>query len=174
VAQAQEHQGVLANHDPAGSTASTPTRTVRETAPVALTDQNAIVVGVDGSPASDSALAWACAEARLRASAVVALHVISVPYELPRVPIEEPTGKLEVQGRQVLDEALARAPTEEIEVESRLLEGAPGELLVEASEDAELVVVGTRRHGGLASFVLGSVSNTVVHHAHCPVVVVRG
>ena len=74
----------------------------------------------------------------------------------------------------MLDEALARVFTEGVVVESRLLEGAPGELLVEASEEAELVVVGTRRHGGLASFVLGSVSNSVVHHAHCPVVVVRG
>ena len=146
---------------------------MRETAPVSLTDRHAIVVGIDGSPASDSALAWACAEARLRAVAVVAFHVISVPYELPRLPIEEPAGKLELGGRQVLDEALARAPTEGVTVESRLLEGAPGELLVEASEDAELVVVGTRRHGGLASFVLGSVSSTLVHHAHCPVVIVR-
>ena len=138
------------------------------------TDQHAIFVGIDGSAASDAALAWACAEARLRGSAVVALHVISEPYQLPRIPIEKPEGKLELQGQQVLDEALSRASTEGVVVESRLLEGAPGELLVEASEDAELVVVGTRRHGGLASFVLGSVSNTVVHHAHCPVVVVRG
>ena len=138
------------------------------------TDQHGIFVGIDGSAASDAALAWACAEARLRASAVVALHVISVPYQLPRIPIEEPEGKFELKGQQVLDEALSRASTEGVVVEPRLLEGAPGELLVEASEDAELVVVGTRRHGGLASFVLGSVSNTVVHHAHCPVVVVRG
>jgi nucleotide-binding universal stress UspA family protein len=141
---------------------------------VSETDQDGIFVGIDGSAASDAALAWACAEARLRISAVVALHVISVPYQLPRIPIEEPEGKLELKGQQVLDEALARASTEGVVVEPRLLEGAPGELLVEASEDAELVVVGTRRHGGLASFVLGSVSNTVVHHAHCPVVVVRG
>ncbi len=138
------------------------------------TDQHGIFVGVDGSAASDAALAWACSEARLRASVVVALHVISMPYQLPRIPIEEPEGKLELEGQRVLDAALSRASTEGVVVESRLLEGAPGELLVEASEDAELVVVGTRRHGGLASFVLGSVSNTVVHHAHCPVVVVRG
>ncbi len=141
---------------------------------MSTTDQHAILVGIDGSAASDAALAWACTEARLRGSAVVALHVISEPYQLPRVPIEEPEGKLELKGQRVLDEALARVSTEGVVVESRLLEGAPGELLVEASEEAELVVVGTRRHGGLASFVLGSVSNSVVHHAHCPVVVVRG
>jgi nucleotide-binding universal stress UspA family protein len=59
-------------------------------------------------------------------------------------------------------------------VEPRLLEGSPEELLVEASAEAALVVVGTRAHGRLASFVVGSVSNSVVHHAECPVVVVRG
>ena len=106
------------------------------------TDQHGIFVGIDGSAASDAALAWACAEARLRASAVVALHIISMPYQLPRIPIEEPEGEFELKGQQVLDEALSRASTEGVVVESRLLEGAPGELLVEASEDAELIVVG--------------------------------
>jgi nucleotide-binding universal stress UspA family protein len=131
-------------------------------------------VGVDGSPASDAALAWACAEGRLRDRTVVAVHVLVVPYELLRVPIEEPQNKFERDGQQVLDDALARTPTDGVVLEPQLLEGAPGELLVEASADADLVVVGTRRHSSLASFVLGSVSNTVVHHAHCPVVVVRG
>jgi nucleotide-binding universal stress UspA family protein len=140
---------------------------------MAETDRHRVVVGVDASPASDAALAWACEEGRLRGSRVVALHVIVVPYELPRIPIDVPVGELEREGQQVLDDALARAPTDGVALEPQLLEGAPGELLVEASESAELVVVGTRRHGGLASFVLGSVSNTVVHHAHCPVVVVR-
>ena len=141
---------------------------------MADTDRHRIVVGVDGSPASDAALAWACAEGRLRGSTVVALHVIVIPWELSRIPVEEPQNKLERKGQQVLGDALARTPIDGVALESQLLEGAPGELLVEASEDADLVVVGTRRHGGLASFVLGSVSNTVVHHAHCAVVVVRG
>jgi len=141
---------------------------------VSATSQYRIVVGIDGSSPSDAALTWASEEARLREGRVVALHVISVPYELPRIPIEEPTEDLERAGKQVLDDALARTPTEGVTMETRLLEGSAGELLVEASEDADLVVIGTRRHGRLASFVLGSASNTVVHHAHCPVVVVRG
>lgn len=146
---------------------------MRDTSGVTDTDQHRIVVGVDGTPASDAALAWACAEGRLRAGIVVALHVLSVPWQLPRVPVDEPASDLERDGKKVLDDALARASTDGLTVEQQLLEGSPGELLVEASEGADLVVVGTRRHGALSSFVLGSVSNTVVHHAHCPVVVVR-
>ena len=133
-----------------------------------------IVVGIDGSRASDAALAWACDEARLREVPIVALHVIALPYELPRVPIEIPESVLAREGDELLTAAVERAPTEGVDLEPRLLEGAPGELLVEASTDATLVVVGTRAHGRLASFVVGSVSDTVVHHAACPVVVVRG
>jgi nucleotide-binding universal stress UspA family protein len=145
---------------------------VRDTAPMAETQR--IVVGVDGSAASDAALRWACDEAALRGTGVVALHVVSIPYELPRVPVDDPQTDLEREGQQVLVDALARVDAQGVAVESRLLEGSPGELLVEASEDASLVVVGTRAHGRLASFVVGSVSSTVVHHAACPVVVVRG
>jgi nucleotide-binding universal stress UspA family protein len=138
-----------------------------------MADAPEIVVGVDGSAASDAALRWACDEARLRGTDVVALHVISIPYELPRVPIDVPQTDLERDGQQVLHEALARVAADDVRIEARLLEGSPEELLVEASADAVLVVVGTRPHGRLASFVVGSVSDAVVHHAKCPVVVVR-
>ena len=132
-----------------------------------------IIVGVDGSVASDAALAWACDEARLRGVTVVALHVVVIPYELPRVPIEVPESELSREGKQILDDAVGRAPTEGVSIEPRLLEGSPSELLVEAGEEAAMLVVGTRPHGRLASFIIGSVSDSVVHHAACPVVVVR-
>jgi nucleotide-binding universal stress UspA family protein len=133
-----------------------------------------IVVGVDGSAASDAALAWACDEGRLRDALVVALHVVVVPYELPRIPIEAPQDELERKGKQILDDAVARAPTGGVSIEAQLLEGSPAQLLVEASNDATMVVVGTRAHGRLASFVIGSVSSALIHHAQSPVVVVRG
>ncbi len=133
-----------------------------------------IIVGIDGSPGSDAALAWACEEARLREAVIIALHVIDVPYELPREPITEPNDKIEKKGQHVLDGALARAPGEGVTIEPRLLEGAPGELLIEASDGALLVVVGARRHGALTSLVRSSPFDAVVHHAHCPVVVVHG
>jgi nucleotide-binding universal stress UspA family protein len=143
-------------------------------APMARSETAQIVVGVDGSPASDASLQWACDEAALRGTNVLALHVVEVPYELPRVPIDDPQTKFEREGKQVLDDAVARIQPGGVSIETRLLEGSPGELLVEVSESAELVVVGSRAHGRLASFVAGSVTDTVVHDAHCPVVVVRG
>jgi nucleotide-binding universal stress UspA family protein len=147
---------------------------VRDTRLVPTTEPQRIVVGVDGSAASDAALAWGCDEGRLRGATVVALHVVVIPYELPRIPVEVPESELEREGAQLLDDAVARAPTDGVAIEPQLLEGTPGELLVEASQDAALVVVGTRAHGRLATFVIGSVSDTAVHHAKCPVVVVRG
>jgi nucleotide-binding universal stress UspA family protein len=145
----------------------------RETAQVGTDGRRGIVVGIDASAASDAALAWACDEARLRGVALVVMHVVPVPWEVSRAPIDEPANKQERHGRQVLDEALARAPSDGVELQGRLVDGAPEELLLEASEDAELVVVGTRRHRGLTSFLVGSVANALVHDAHCPVVVVR-
>src|SRR5574341_1798967 len=99
-----------------------------------------IVVGVDVSPASDAALAGACDEARLRGAPVLALHVVAVPYELPRIPIDVPQSDMEREGQAVLDEAVQRAPTEGVALETRLLEGSASELLVEASDGAVLVV----------------------------------
>jgi nucleotide-binding universal stress UspA family protein len=132
-----------------------------------------IVVGIDGSPASDAALAWACDEARLRGLPVVALHVLEVPYELPRVPVAEPESKAEREGMDLLDGAVRRAPAEGVALEPRLLEGSPRELLLEAGEDASLLVVGTRDHGKLTSIVQQSVSADVAQRARCPVVVVH-
>jgi nucleotide-binding universal stress UspA family protein len=146
---------------------------VRDTATVSEPEPRPIVVGVDQSAASDAALAWACDEARLRGAPVVALHVVVVPYELPRVPIDAPESAPARAGKQILDEAIDRAPTEGVSIEPRLLEGSPAEILVEAAHEGVLLVIGTRPHGRLTSFIVGSVSSAVVHHAPCPVVVVR-
>ena len=58
-------------------------------------------------------------------------------------------------------------------VRPREVEGYPGQILVEASEGADLLVVGSRGHAGFADALLGSVSTYCVHHAHCPVTVIR-
>jgi nucleotide-binding universal stress UspA family protein len=145
---------------------------VRDTAAV-LRPSSPIVVGIDGSAASDAALAWACDEARLRGLPVIALHVIVVPYELPRIPVDVPESELERKGMDLLDEAVQRAPSEGVALESRVLEGSPSELLLEASEEASLLVVGTRDHGKLVSIVGESVSANVALRARCPVVVVH-
>ena len=57
---------------------------------------------------------------------------------------------------------------------ARVVEGNPAQVLLDASDGADLLVVGSRGHGGFAEALLGSVSQHCVHHAHCPVVVIRG
>jgi nucleotide-binding universal stress UspA family protein len=145
----------------------------------------AIVVGVDGSDASQDALRWAADEARLRSAPLVAVHAWSF---VPAQPIGDP-GMLAVPagdlaGQLGADSEAAHAALEAavlealgaepgIEVEQRVVEGEAGDALVAESESAELVVVGSHGRSGLKAALLGSVSRHVVSHAACPVVVVK-
>lgn len=134
-----------------------------------------IVVGVDGSPASDEALRWAMQEARDLGATLVAIHAWSVPYSMYTLPgstVDE--GVLEASARAVLTEALARtvsAPP--FALEERVVKGTPEVALVEAAADADLLVVGASHLGVLGRLLLGSVSSAVMHRSPCPVVVVR-
>lgn len=144
-----------------------------------------IVVGVDGSDASGDALRWAAEEARLRSAPIVALHAWSFVPPQPigdpgmlAVPAGDLAGQLSAESSaaqigldQLLEEALGAEPG--VEVERELVEGDPGEALVAASKDAELVVVGSHGRSGFKAALLGSVSRHVVDHAACPVVVVK-
>jgi nucleotide-binding universal stress UspA family protein len=145
-----------------------------------------IVVGVEGSPGSLAALRFALAEARLRGDRLVALHAWMLPVEeavhpfLLLVPGAEGPPLPELQealgsaATERLDAALAQVADESVgvEVERRLVEGSPAATLVEASEGADLLVVGSRGHGGFRSLLLGSVSQQCAHYARCPVVIV--
>jgi nucleotide-binding universal stress UspA family protein len=144
-----------------------------------------IVVGVDGSPPSVAALRWGAEEAALRDARLVAVHAWTF---VPPAPIAEP-GMMPMPGSdfgQQLETERTSAEAEldatissafpgrpPIEIERRLAEDSAGEALVSESNDADLLVVGSNGRGGLASALLGSVSRHVVHHAHCPVVVVK-
>jgi nucleotide-binding universal stress UspA family protein len=145
----------------------------------------AIVVGVDGSDASNRALRWAAEEAKLRGAPLVAVHAWTfVPAQpigdpgMLAVPAGDLPGQLESErdaAEGVLDtaagEALSTAPG--IEVERKLIEGDAAETLVAESASADLVVVGSHGRSGLRAALLGSVSRHVVDHATCPVVVVK-
>ncbi|MGV9527721.1 universal stress protein [Streptomyces cellulosae] len=134
-----------------------------------------IVVGVDGSSSYD-ALRWADRYARLVGGAVEAVCV----WESPTFvgwgggPATEPVFDVE-QARQrfarELDEVFADGLPEGLT--QRLVEGDPSDVLIHASEGAEVLVVGRRGRGGFARAVLGSVSQRCAQHAACPVVVVR-
>jgi len=129
-----------------------------------------VVVGVDGSPESMRALAWAAAEARVRAAVLQIVHVDVFRHEV--MELFGP-GVLRSE-RAILDEAAARARSLEpsVVVDARLCEPPAGDALVDASEDAELLVVGSSGAGGFKHLALGSVSAECALRAKCPVVIV--
>lgn len=133
-----------------------------------------IVVGVDGSAAGRVALAWAADEAAMREARVIALHAWEpvLTSGATRGAYYRPE-QGDAIAEAVLDEALdgLELPAGVV-VDRRAVRGDPSHALHEASEGADLVVVGSRRRGALDRIVLGSVSTKVVHHARCPVVVV--
>ncbi len=141
-----------------------------------------IVLGVDGSAAGDRAVDFAFAEAALRKVPLVALHAWttwSAPLPAPQdtsMPYANPPGALAEEEERLLSEALSgrqeRYPG--VVVEHTVVHGRTREALIEASRSAQLMVVGARGRGGFTGLLLGSVSQAVLHHAHCPVAVVRG
>jgi nucleotide-binding universal stress UspA family protein len=134
-----------------------------------------IVVGVDGNGA-DEALRFALDEAELRGADLEVIHAWADPYTGPRTGVSVPRSDLEHDASQILDRSLLRVLDGgdlHVAIHARLVERGPVEALVDAAEGADLLVVGSRGRGGLASLLLGSVSRQVVHAAPCPVAVVR-
>ena len=139
-----------------------------------------IIVGVDGSPASDAAVGWAAHDAVLRHLPLTVVHVVHpVIATLPYSPLPEGTALWqENEGRRILADALklARDTTDDdprTPIESELLFSATVPTLVDLSKEAELMVVGTYGRGALTRGLLGSVSSSLVRRAHCPVAVIR-
>lgn len=137
-----------------------------------------VVVGIDGSELSVDATHLAFEEASLRHAGLTLLHVWNAPaYDTAGVVMPD-TLLLEAAHT---DELRAMAETvaglgekyPDVQVEQRLRQGRPAKVLADASRGAALVVVGSRGHGGFASMLLGSTSRSLLHHAQCPVLVVR-
>lgn len=137
-----------------------------------------IVVGVDGSQHSIDALRWALDEARAHQASLEAIITWSYPVAADAyggAMTIDPTTLAE-GARQTLDNAIATAcsdPEEQAAITRTVVEGGAGRALVEASRAADLLVVGSRGHGGFTGLLLGSVSSQCMHHAHCPITVVR-
>ena len=132
-----------------------------------------IVVGVDGFESSKAALRWAIHQAGLTGAVVEAVTAWQIPAGSGLVP---PADMPDYQddARTVLTEAIAEMGTVDVEILPRVVKGPAGQLLVDAAEGADLLVVGCRGHSGLAEALSGSVSQYCVHHALCPVVIMRG
>lgn len=141
-----------------------------------------VLVGVDGSPASDLATAIAFDEASWRGAELVALHAWT-DVEFPSTPSREWTGttrtswtRLQSAAQETLAERLAgwRDRYPDVIVHREVFVNHAAQHLIERSESAQLVVVGSHGRGGFAGMLLGSVSTAVVHAVRTPVIVARG
>ena len=138
-----------------------------------------ITVGFDGSHGAQRALEWAMREAGLHRAAltVLAVHPVAISNWTGK-PITMPADQAAVeQTQEAATAAVAKAAAEvgesaAAEVTTRAVNGFPARELVAASKDAGLIVLGSRGTNPFQRLLLGSVSGAVLHHAHCPVVVV--
>jgi nucleotide-binding universal stress UspA family protein len=137
-----------------------------------------VLVGVDGSANSRKALAWAAAEAADHGADLVVLnvweHTIPPPAGSVSVSeryVPEPSQRTAEELLEEIKETLGQDPP--VLVQPVVKHGSPAKVLIEESADADLLVVGTRGHGGFRGLVLGSVSQHVAAYAKCSVAVVR-
>jgi nucleotide-binding universal stress UspA family protein len=148
----------------------------------------AIVVGVDGSPESKEALRWALEDARRRETPVRAVCAWDVPIGASSLaspmgmpgyePLGPETGDAIRKGTAerlaaIVAEVVEEAGAGDVHVEQEIVQGHTAEALIRASEVEELLVVGSRGHGGIGGMLLGSVSQALAHHSRCPLVIVR-
>jgi nucleotide-binding universal stress UspA family protein len=138
-----------------------------------------IVVGIDGSDHSKRALDWALAEARLRSADLDVVYAWMLPVYATGYgfapgalidPVAMAAGATSQLDRTV-DEVVGDA--KDVTIERKAVEGMAAQVLVDEAEGADLLVVGSRGHGGFAGLLLGSVSQQCAQHASCPVVIIR-
>jgi len=138
-----------------------------------------IVAGVDGSASSLAALRWAVRQAELTGATVEVViawryPVLPVPVGPPPVAMLDPADFEKAAGKTVTEAIHAVAgPGSNVQVSTKVREGNAAQVLIDAAAGADLLVVGSRGHGGFAEALLGSVSQHCVLHAPCPVVILR-
>jgi nucleotide-binding universal stress UspA family protein len=137
-----------------------------------------ILVGVDSSEPSAAAVRWAVSEAQLRRRPLWLVHAYAVPLVTTPMlgpPYDWQEDAAREAAEQVLDAAVAAARDEapDAAVSGELVLGSAGEVLVDLSGRAHLVVVGDRGHGGFSALLLGSVAAKLAAHASGPVIVAR-
>jgi len=138
---------------------------------------NEIVVGVDGSEVSLAATRWAAREAGLRG--VPLRIVLAFEYAWPRADfVGTPPGEQEAREHadQLLAAAVAeaRAAAPDVDITSQAIRGKPAATLIDTAALSDLLVLGSRGHGGFVNLLLGSISQQVATHANAPVAVIRG
>lgn len=133
-----------------------------------------IIVGIDGSADAQRALRWALDAARAHSLPVTVLHAwrraVLGAFDFA-APVLTRTA-LEATARRTVEEALAAAEVSGVTVDTAIVESGAAKALLASARDASLVVVASRGLGGFAGLLLGSVTQKVLNHAACSVVVV--
>lgn len=136
-----------------------------------------IVVGIDGSESARAALDWAWDEAKRWGAELEVVHAWSYPYAYGvEGAVVVPPQTLSADAAKLVDEEIAELRTrkgDSVRMSLVVEEGGAAHTLLDRGKDAAMIVVGARGHGGFLSLLVGSVADQVVHHAECPVVVVR-
>jgi nucleotide-binding universal stress UspA family protein len=145
-----------------------------------MADIKQIVTGVDGSDSSKAALQWAYDEATHHGASLM----VVMTWHRPTLPMSPPYGAIPEDDyeNQPKNSALAQLDafvadlvprTPAVDIRTSIEEGNPVKILLERSKKADLLVVGSRGRDGFKGMLLGSVSQHLVAHAECPVVVIR-
>ena len=137
-----------------------------------------VIVGVDGSKASAKAIDFAFDQAEALHAQVVAVHAWTSPfltYADGASMLQFDMHKVEGEAKLLVAESVAGAAADHPDVHwtTELVSGSAAQALARRSASADLVVVGSRGRGGFTGLLLGSVSQSVLHHAQCPIAVVR-
>ena len=145
---------------------------------IEMTQEDIVVVAVDGSPASRNAVRWAANTANKRGIPLRLASSYTMPqflYAEGMVPPQELFDDLQSETMEKIDEAraVAHEVAPDIKIGHTIVEGSPIDMLLDMAHDVTMIVMGSRGLGGLSGMVMGSVSAAVVSHASCPVVVVR-
>ncbi len=146
-------------------------------------DSGPVLVGLDGMHDSDGALAFACAEASIRGTSLIAVHTwddLALDRFASGIPLALDRSLIDQEAHRALEAQLASRSQEypDVSVRSVVLRGSPVATLLNCCADGEfgppsMLVVGSRGRGGFAGMLLGSTSQALIAHAPCPVVVVR-
>ena len=145
--------------------------------PAPAGETEAVIVGIDGSPPSRNALAWAIQEARSLDRPIRLVGAYTIPsvaaaaIDVSYVPIDDSSIRAAVTN--TLKEAAAEVKAAGVPVEAVIEIGDAAGVLIDESKSGSLTVVGSRGRGGFAGLLLGSVAEQCVRHAACPVLVVR-
>jgi nucleotide-binding universal stress UspA family protein len=142
-------------------------------------EQDRIVVGVDGSPSSRAALRWAVRQAELTGAGIQAVIAWRYPVMASGYGWAPVSPDQETDFRGIAEKLLAEEiaetvdPASSVRVSQQVVEGNAAEALMDLAAGADLLVLGSRGHGGFAGALLGSVSQHCAHHAPCPLVIIR-